>query len=267
MNRPAKRNRSSSRKSSQSSSSQGKRTTRLSYKAQQIDSVRNITPTARRHENLHNGRKLRGDDTSQGNDDDWSNYVAGNDDDYDNTDKNNEKGLCTSGDDNECDTTDMNDEDNLCSSGDENGHDNTNKNDETEPGTSTERSEPSTNTVSSRQMHLIKIYSEGNTLKQNDNTLRILTKNLRKYIIPQVKFVTSSKAFGSFEQPDFSDGNCWMNKLFDTIPTMKNATDTMKATVWMTCRSKLKEQFSLHRSNTTLKIKKRFTQGKNFECK
>ena len=267
MNRPAKRNRSSSRKSSLPSSSQGKRTTRLTYKAQQIDSVRNITPTTRRHENLDNGRKLRADDTSRVNDDDWENYVAGNDDNYDNTDKNNEKGLCISGEDNECDNTDKNDEDNLCSSEDENEYDNTDKNDETGPGTSTKRSEQSTNTVSSRQMHLIKIYCDGNSLKQNDNTLRILTKNLRKYIIPQVKFVTSSKAFGSFEQPDFSDGNCWMNKLFDTIPTMKNATDTMKATVWMTCRSKLKEQFSLHRSNTTLKIKKRFTQGKNFECK
>ena len=112
MSRPTKRSKSLSRTSSQSSSSQGKRTTRLSYKAQQKESVRNITPTARRHDNLHNGRKLRVHDTSQGNDDDWSLYDAGDDDDYDNTDKINEKGLCSSGDDNECDNTDKNNEDN-----------------------------------------------------------------------------------------------------------------------------------------------------------
>ena len=116
-----------------------------------------------------------------------------------------------------------------------------------------------------KQMQLIELYGRGSTLIKNENTMRTLTKSLRKVIIPEVKFVQSSKVFGSFEQPDFTEKHCWVNKLFSTIPTLKDATNTLKAEVWMTYKAKLKEQFSLHRSGVTLKIKRKFEQGKSYE--
>ena len=112
-----------------------------------------------------------------------------------------------------------------------------------------------------RQMKLIKVYSQGSTLSKNDTTLRTLAKSLRKVILPQVKFIQCSKVFGSFEQPDFTDNHCWQNKLYANIPSLNNASDTFKAEVWMTYRAKLKDQFSLHRSGVTLKIKRKFEQG------
>ena len=113
-----------------------------------------------------------------------------------------------------------------------------------------------------RQMQLIRVYSQGTQLLKNDTTLRTLTKSLQKLIIPHVKFVQCSKVFGSFDQPDFTSADCWQNKLFSNIPSLNNARDEMKAQVWMTYRSKLKEQFSLHRSGVTLKIKRKFEEGK-----
>ena len=113
-----------------------------------------------------------------------------------------------------------------------------------------------------RQMELIKLYSQNTKLNKNDTTLRTLSKSLRKIIIPHVKFVQSSKVFGSFDQPDFTSSDCWQNRLFGNIPSLSNATDEMKAKVWITYRSKLKEQFSLHRSGVTLKIKRKFEEGK-----
>lgn len=246
MNRPTKRNKPSPEISRHQRSSQGKQNRRsTNSRVQQTESFGNNSLIPRR-DNLCNGRKSKVNDISQGNEDnEWSLHNPDDVDSHDNTNKN--------------------DEENFYSSGDEDENDNIDNNDENPPGLSTDRSIQSTTTMSTRQMQLIQTYSEGNTLKENNNTLRLLTKNLRKYIIPQVKFVTTSKAFGSFEQPDFSDDSCWMNKLFDTIPTMRSATDTMKAAVWMTYRSKLKEQFSLHRSNVTLKIKKKLSQGKNLD--
>ena len=115
---------------------------------------------------------------------------------------------------------------------------------------------------STRQMELVRVYSQGNKLVKNESTMRTLAKSLRKVIIPQVKFVQCSKVFGSFDQPDFTSAQCWQNKLFSNIPSLNNATDEMKAQVWMTYRGKLKEQFSLHRSGVTLKIKRKFEEGK-----
>ena len=115
---------------------------------------------------------------------------------------------------------------------------------------------------STRQMELVRVYSQGNKLIKNESTMRTLAKSMRKVIIPQVKFVQCSKVFGSFDQPDFTSAQCWQNKLFSNIPSLNNATDEMKAQVWMTYRGKLKEQFSLHRSGVTLKIKRKFEEGK-----
>ena len=120
---------------------------------------------------------------------------------------------------------------------------------------------------SKRQMELIRVYSEGTQLLKNDTTLRTLTKSLRKLIIPHVKFVQcSNKVFGSFDQPDLTSADCWQNKLFSNIPSLNNARDEMKAQVWMTYKSRLKEQFSLHRSGVTLKIKRKFEEGKWVSC-
>ena len=114
-----------------------------------------------------------------------------------------------------------------------------------------------------RHMQLIKVYSQGSTLNKNETTLRTLTKSLRKIILPEVKFLEGSKVFGLFEQPDFTDPNCWQNKLYANIPSLRDANDSIKAEVWMTYKAKLKEQFSLHRSGVTLKIKRKFEEGKD----
>lgn len=116
--------------------------------------------------------------------------------------------------------------------------------------------------IDKRKLNLMKVYSQGLTVVRNDNTKTTILNSVRSIIIPHVKFVTTSKVFGSFEQPDFTDENCWQNKLFGNIVTLKGASDKMKAEVWMTYRAKIKEQFSLHRSSTTLKIKRKFLDGK-----
>lgn len=117
--------------------------------------------------------------------------------------------------------------------------------------------------LNKRRMELIKVYRKGAGINKNESTLRTLTKSLRKIILPELKFLGGSKVFGSFDLPDFTDPNCWQNKLYANIPSLRDATDSLKAEVWMTYRAKLKEQFSLHRSGVTLKIKKKFEEGKN----
>lgn len=114
-----------------------------------------------------------------------------------------------------------------------------------------------------RKMTLIHQYARGKpTVTINDATLRSLTRAIRLVIIPKVKFLPGLKGFGSFEQPDFTHPNCWVNKVFDRIANLKNASDKKKADIWMAYRSKIKEQFSLHRSGVTLKIKNSFVKGK-----
>ena len=114
-----------------------------------------------------------------------------------------------------------------------------------------------------RKRTLIQQYAKGRpTIAINDSTLRSLTRAIRLVIIPKVKFLPGLKGFGSFEQPDFTHPNCWVNKVFDRIANLKNASDKKKADIWMAYRSKIKEQFSLHRSGVTLKIKNSFLKGK-----
>lgn len=137
---------------------------------------------------------------------------------------------------------------------------------ESDPHDEVEEGDKEQEDRSKRQMELIRVYSQGTQLLKNDTTLRTLTKSLRKLIIPHVKFVQCSKVFGSFDQPDFTSADCWQNKLFSNIPSLHNARGEMKAQVWMTYRSKLKEQFSLHRSGVTLKIKRKFEEGKWVSC-
>ena len=116
-----------------------------------------------------------------------------------------------------------------------------------------------------RKLNLIKQYANGrSTMTINESTMKSITRAIRLVIIPKVKFLPGGKAFGSFEQPDFSHPNCWANKVFDRIGNLKDASDSKKAEVWMAYRSKIKEQFSLHRSSITLKIKNAFIEGECF---
>ena len=120
-----------------------------------------------------------------------------------------------------------------------------------------------TASINERKIGLIQEYSKdrGNTT-MNETTMKSLTRAVRLVIIPKLKFIAGGKGFGSFEQPDFTQPNCWVNKLFDRIANLKSASDKKKAEIWMTYRKKIKEQFSLHRSAKTLKIKNAFLKGK-----
>ena len=98
-----------------------------------------------------------------------------------------------------------------------------------------------------RKLTLIQQYSRGKSTNViNDATMKSLTRAIRLVIIPKVKFLPGGRGFGSFEQPDFTHPNCWVNKVFDRIANLKNASDKKKADVWMTYRNKIKEQSSLH---------------------
>ena len=112
------------------------------------------------------------------------------------------------------------------------------------------------------KMTLIQQYARGRpTTNLNESTMRSITRTIRLVIIPKVKFLPGGTGFGSFDQPDFSHPNCWANKVNDRIANLKHASDRKKADIWMTYRNKIKEEFSLHRSGTTLKIKKAFLKG------
>ena len=120
-----------------------------------------------------------------------------------------------------------------------------------------------TDDTEARKLTLIQQYGRGKSSNIiNEATMKSLTCAIRLVIIPKVKFLPGGKGFGSFEQPDFTHPNCWVNKVFDRIANLKNASDKKKADVWMTYRTKIKEQFSLHRSGVTLKIKAAFCNGK-----
>ena len=128
--------------------------------------------------------------------------------------------------------------------------------------TETETDTFDTDDAEARKLTLIQQYARGKpTNIINEATMRSLTRAIRLVIIPKVKFLPGGKGFGSFEQPDFTNPNCWVNKVFDRIANLKNASDKKKADVWMTYRTKIKEQFSLHRSGITLKIKAAFYNG------
>jgi len=117
--------------------------------------------------------------------------------------------------------------------------------------------------INERKIRLIEEYSKGraNTVV-NEITMKSLTRAIRLVIIPKLKFIAGGRGFGSFEQPDFTQPNCWVNKLFDKIANLKTASDQKKAEIWMTYRKKIKEQFSLHRSAKTHKLKSAFLKGK-----
>ena len=98
-----------------------------------------------------------------------------------------------------------------------------------------------------RKMMLIEKYSSGQTTTDySKSTMISLNTVVRKVLIPRMKFVSERKQFGQFDQPDFSDSNCWVHRVFDQIGSLKHANDSVKAEIWMVYRSKIKEQFSIH---------------------
>ena len=115
------------------------------------------------------------------------------------------------------------------------------------------------------RMVLIETYGCGVKKSFNPSTMNSINKAIRKLAIPKIKFLPTTKSFGGFEQPDFADPNCWVNKIFEFI-NMSNASDKKKAQIWMTYRHKVKDQFSLHRSAVTSKIKVEFMKGKKCVC-
>ena len=119
-----------------------------------------------------------------------------------------------------------------------------------------------TDDTEARKLTLIQQYARGKSTNIiNEATMKSLTRAVRLVIIPKVKFLPGGKGFGSFEQPDFTHPNCWVNKVFNRIANLKNASDKKKADVWMTYCTKIKEQFSLHRAGVTMKIKAAFCNG------
>ena len=58
-----------------------------------------------------------------------------------------------------------------------------------------------------------------------------------------------------------TDETCWVHKIFEQLGPMKNASDSVKAEIWMTYRNKIREQFGIHRATVTSLLKKRFVKG------
>ena len=131
-------------------------------------------------------------------------------------------------------------------------------------GTST----PTNSTIQSndkKKMDLINKYGTGKTLEYNKSTMQTINRAVRKVLLPRMKFLTTSKHFGSFDQPDFTDENCWVHRVFNQLGSLKNVSDNKKAEIWMTYRMKMKEQFSLHRSSVTVNLKAVFLKGASRE--
>lgn len=129
-------------------------------------------------------------------------------------------------------------------------------------GTMTSMPSLFTETNDRRKLKLIEKYSSGRILEFNKSSLQSINRAVRKVLVPRMKFLSTSKSFGSFEQPDFTDPNCWIHRVFNQLGAYKDLSDTKKAELWMTYRSKVKEQFSLHRSTVTLALKNIFIKGK-----
>ena len=137
-------------------------------------------------------------------------------------------------------------------------------NDDTSVASTITRSTVSVAASERRKMQLMEKYGTGKTMDYNKSTLQSFNRAVRKVLLPRMKFVSNSKSFATFEQPDFSDSNCWVHRVFDQLGALNNYSDSKKAEIWMTYRNKIKDQFSLHRSNVTTQLKTVFVKGKNY---
>ena len=74
-------------------------------------------------------------------------------------------------------------------------------------------------------MKLVEKYSTGKAARFDSRTLQTMNRAVRAVIIPRMKFITTNKHFGSFDQPIFSDENCWVHKIFEQLGSLNNASD------------------------------------------
>ncbi len=117
--------------------------------------------------------------------------------------------------------------------------------------------------VDKRKNNLRRVYMSDVRGNFHEQQLTSLKKALRTFILPHVKFVKdNTRAFGSFDKPDFTDKHCWQNALFKKMPGLYASSDARKAKMWMTYRSKLKMEFSNVRAHVTKRIKANFINGK-----
>lgn len=113
------------------------------------------------------------------------------------------------------------------------------------------------------RLQLMDVYGKGKTKQFNKSTMQSINRAIRKVLIPRMKFVNKGKELGSFDQPDFTDPNSWIHRVFSQLGALQNLSATNKAEIWMTYKMKIREQFSLHRSSVTIGLKKAFIAGKN----
>ena len=120
----------------------------------------------------------------------------------------------------------------------------------------------STLTNESQKHELFEIYQSGVKRQFHKSTLQSINKAIRKIALPKIKFLPGSKGLGGYDMPDLTSDYCWVHNIFEEINMGKSNMKT-KAEIWMTYRNKVREQFGLHRSAVTMKIKKKFIKGKS----
>ena len=113
-----------------------------------------------------------------------------------------------------------------------------------------------------KRLKLIERYGGSQVLTFNKSSMTSINRAVGKVLLPRMKFVSTSRAFESFEQPDFTDPNCWIHRVFKQLGAYKDLSDMKKADIWVTYRSKVREQFGLYCSAVTLELKKIFIKGK-----
>ena len=79
--------------------------------------------------------------------------------------------------------------------------------------------------IERRRMKLIEKYSTGKGTKFEARTLQSINRVVRSVILPRMKFIATSKHFGSFDQPDFADETCWVHRIFEQLGSLKNASN------------------------------------------
>ena len=119
----------------------------------------------------------------------------------------------------------------------------------------------STLTDELQKTELFEIYQSGVKRQFHKSTLQSINKAICKIALPKIKFLPGSKGWGGYDMPDLTSEDCWVHKIFEEI-NMGKSTMRTKAEIWMTYRNKVREQFGLHRSAVTMKIKKKFIHGK-----
>jgi hypothetical protein len=112
------------------------------------------------------------------------------------------------------------------------------------------------------KMALIETYGSEQHFDYCKATMHSINSAVRKELVPRMKFVSGKNQFGQFNQPDFSDRNCWVHRVFRRLGNLNSVRDTKKAEIWMTYLKKIREQFSLHRSSVTSRLKTEFENGK-----